>query len=469
MNGDIARLEAGYRAGRRTPEDVVEEELERAAEAQAVLGPFRRILYARARAEARAATDRHRRGTARSPLDGVPVVVQAGMQESERRARRRPSGDGEEGLLARLRSHGAVVLAEADTAWRLAHRADVSPLRNPWAPEHAGGDGAPASVAAGVGAAALAVESCGWLRAWSARCGAVAFRPTRGALSCGGIHPLAPTLDQVAVVARHAADARLVYEALARARRPRARRRGGRLGVVPPVSLEGEAGAWAVRQAYEAALALLARDGVELVPVEPPPLPTARAAALTLWYAECLEVHRTRLAAHWADDGPAARRRLMAAAAVGGADYVRARAVRRALGDAWGPALRRAGVDALALPTAPPAAPEAAFALAGGALADTLLYTSFFDLIGAPAVTVPMGRDALGLPAGLQVAGAAGEDAAVLDWAERLEAVRGPWPLPPRRSASAVPVGSSGQGWAKVENVTVMASSVSFGPGGGPL
>ena len=62
---------------------------------------------------------------------------------------------------------------------------------------------------------------------------------------------------------------------------------------------------------------------------------------------------------------------------------------------------------------------------------DAWSYCEWFNLLGFPAVVVPMGRSAEGLPIGVQIVGRPWEEEVVLAIAARLEAESGPWQGPP--------------------------------------
>jgi amidase len=62
---------------------------------------------------------------------------------------------------------------------------------------------------------------------------------------------------------------------------------------------------------------------------------------------------------------------------------------------------------------------------------DAWSYTEFFNLLGNPAVAVPFGRSAEGLPIGAQVVGLPWQEELVLSVAARLERERGSWEKPP--------------------------------------
>lgn len=425
MSGEIFRLQELYRTGRADPREVVAEQLERARTSAGAETAFSALFAVTATAEAEAAAVRIARGAPRSVLDGVPVTVEDLLPAGDERAS--DDGPAEAEIVRRLRALGAVILGSTRLPPYGVRGAAVD---NPWAAEPTGRvGGAAATVAMGIGFASLGIDACGSLRNQAAWCGTVGLKPTQGVLSTEGAVPLVPTLDHIALLSRRVDDAGAVVAALSGASRRAARPRPAplRIGVVLP-----EATCPDVRWRCQEVLALLAREEAEIVPIEGLPLGAAAAAAITLLYAEAVEMHQTRLAPKWQVYGPAVRRRVLVGAAVGAADYVRARAVRAALRATWPGLLGDVGVDLVATPTVPSGAPpEGWFPLGAADLAAAVLSTSPFDLMGVPAVTVPIGSDATGLPVGLQIAGIAGQDERVLTAAARVEAVRGSWPAPP--------------------------------------
>ncbi len=62
---------------------------------------------------------------------------------------------------------------------------------------------------------------------------------------------------------------------------------------------------------------------------------------------------------------------------------------------------------------------------------DAWSYCEWFNLLGFPALVVPMGRSAEGLPIGVQIVGRPWEEELILAVAAQLEAQRGPWQAPP--------------------------------------
>ena len=443
VNGGIARLHALYLSGERSPVEVAEDHLALAADVGARLNAFTLIAGDQARAEARASAERYGRGEALSALDGVPVSVKdnmhvaglgttCGSAAADRRPARRDAA-----VVARLRALGAVIIGKTNLleyAFGVVHP-DFGPVHNPWDLDRSAAgssSGSAAAVAAGIGLAAVGTDTAGSVRWPAALCGTIGLKPTYGSLPVAGVVPLAPTLDHVGLLARTVEDTRLLYDALCERRSASVGSRPLRLGVVDLGRV-----APAVAAATADVLARLGREGVELVPLSPFPWREGDAAALALIAAEALEVHARRLGEHWPAYSPAMRTGLVAGAVVSGADYVRALRLRESLRARWRDLLREEAVDAAIGPTLPCTAPpegdpwpaeEAADGVAIGA------YTSVYALLGVPAISVPVALDPDGLPIGVQVAAAEGEDGTALVVAYRIEAGRGPWPWPPHGS-----------------------------------
>ncbi|MFN3616144.1 MAG: amidase family protein, partial [Rubrimonas sp.] len=118
------------------------------------------------------------------------------------------------------------------------------------------------------------------------------------------------------------------------------------------------------------------------------------------------------------------------------ADYLLAERLRRRLCERWAEVF--ATVDAVVGPTAPLTAwptGQTEVTLGGrveSALAASWRFTYPWNLVGAPAVSVPCGFDDRGLPIGLQIAAAPFDDMTALRVAAAVEAqMGGPAPKAP--------------------------------------
>jgi aspartyl-tRNA(Asn)/glutamyl-tRNA(Gln) amidotransferase subunit A len=178
--------------------------------------------------------------------------------------------------------------------------------------------------------------------------------------------------------------------------------------------------------------ARLGAEGVEIVPCRPFPWQEAAAAAAVVIAAEALEIHRSRLGERWPGYSRALRARVLAGAGLSGADYVRALRLREELRATWRRLLRADAVDAVLGPTLPHTAPVEGEAAAVPVDPDVhVVPLSVHALLGIPAISVPVALDREGLPIGVQVAAAEGDDGLVLDVAGRIESGRERWRVPP--------------------------------------
>jgi Asp-tRNA(Asn)/Glu-tRNA(Gln) amidotransferase A subunit family amidase len=254
----------------------------------------------------------------------------------------------------------------------------------------------------------------------------VGLKPTHGRVSLAGIHPLCQTLDHCGPMARSVRDCALALEVLAGAspRDPRTAPvpveryrdalssgvRGVRIGVAERYFFEHTAPD--VAAGVRAALEALAEAGAELVEFDIgwPPDQDFRDGRFYL-----AEMAAT-LVDHWpqrADEmGPEVQRDCRAAENVAAVD-VAAMSERRL---AWCADLeqrtRAAGITLIATPTqpcTPPPIGTTSLPFAGSDDVDISAVmcglTEVFDVNGWPAITVPAGTDAAGMPSGLQLAG----------------------------------------------------------------
>ena len=286
--------------------------------------------------------------------------------------------------------------------------------RNPWSLRRVPGGssgGSGAAVAAGMVPFALGSDTSGSIRIPAVLCGVVGFRPTHGVVPLDGVVPLAPSFDTVGVIAWEVDEIVRVFEVLSEgtiSATPRADLAGLRVGVPrrfdPPVGVDQSD---AVRTAAECAAVL----GATVVPVD---LPTFAEVdqAIEFQRAEMIDVH-TRVLATWPAQadllGESLRNRLGPLVERGADREAGARAM-RTVRDAVG----RLEVDLVISPVASSTPSQVADPEAGGFRDATLRCNHLQSVLGAPAIGFPVGLDSEGLPVGVQLWGAAGNDSLVL-------------------------------------------------------
>jgi aspartyl-tRNA(Asn)/glutamyl-tRNA(Gln) amidotransferase subunit A len=160
----------------------------------------------------------------------------------------------------------------------------------------------------------------------------------------------------------------------------------------------------AVAPAFEAAVAALEALGATVVEVVLPHVAETATAAMITCVAESLAYHRNDLRDRAGDYARSNRSMYALGALFSGADYVQSQRMRRVTQRAL--AALFAHVDAIVMPAASCVAPSYDSLLASEVM-DVLkgVHTMYWDAVGNPALVVPMGFNAGGLPLSLQIAG----------------------------------------------------------------
>jgi aspartyl-tRNA(Asn)/glutamyl-tRNA(Gln) amidotransferase subunit A len=352
--------------------------------------------------------------------------------------------------VGRLRAAGAVLLGKTTTS-EFGHKAVTeSPLfgvtKNPWNLERTPGGssgGAAAAVASGCGPIALGTDGGGSVRIPAAFCGLVGLKPSYGRVPLGAGFPGWDHVSHVGPLARTVRDAAAVLDTIAGADdrdRESLPREAGTYVDACDGDIKGLNLAWTPDLGYARVdpevLALTGDAAAEFealgchVEVVNPGWENPEEAFATLIAAQFY--------AAWSDELPAAEARLdptlvklvRRGGAVTARDYLRARARVAAYWEEVRAFLER--FDFLLTPTTA----VGPFAAAGpppreidGESVSVLGWMPFtypFNLTGQPAVSVPAGVTADGLPVGLQIVGRRHADRTVLAAAAAYEAAR-PW------------------------------------------
>ena len=172
--------------------------------------------------QARAADQALREGRALGRLHGIPVGVKDIFDTKDMptedgtvlHAGRRPMEDAT--AVARLREAGAIILGKTVTT-ELAVFAPAK-TRNPHDPERTPGgssSGSAAAVAAGMVPLAIGTQTNGSMIRPAAFCGVYGYKPTFGLISRHRVLQQSRPLDQIGVFARTIEDAALITEAIA--------------------------------------------------------------------------------------------------------------------------------------------------------------------------------------------------------------------------------------------------------------
>jgi aspartyl-tRNA(Asn)/glutamyl-tRNA(Gln) amidotransferase subunit A len=434
----VGDLLAAYAAGRTDPVAVLA-----ALRARMEAHPTGRdaVLAPIAEAEAMAADSaaRIRAGRAR-PLEGIPfgvkdIIDAAGapvtcgsLQTGDRVA----AADAT--IVARLRENGAIpvaMLATTEFACGSAHNPRYGAVRNPWdRTRWTGGSstGSGATLAARMLPLALGTDTGGSIRIPAAWCGITGLKPTRGLVPRTGVAPLSWTLDHIGPMARSADDLALVMPLIAgpdgqdpmaaghyAGERWRTDLGGLRIGVPGGWFLELQDEA--VLAAWRAALAVFETLGAQLVPVDLGDLGQAHTDGYLVMMCELASLQEPDLDRIEAYD-PGTRARIEQGLRFSATDYLRALRRRPLVMERVARAM--ASVDVLVTPGvgSEAASLEDMTVTVNGERHPLQLVlphnTMIFDYTGLPALMLPAGQGASGLPVAIQIVGKPYDDALCL-------------------------------------------------------
>lgn len=454
---ELTALELGekLRSGEVTRQEAVEISRARIHAAQPVNNAFITVTESPAPAAERAA----------SPLAGVPMAYKDNICTKGVRTTcaSKILGDFtpcyDATAVERLRAAGAVSLGKLNMdEFAMGSTSETSylgPVKNPWDLTRAAGGssgGAAAAVAAGEVWYAIGSDTGGSIRQPAAYCGVTGMKPTYGTVSRYGLIAYASSLDQMGPIARSAADCAAVLDVMmgkdARDSTSLDAPAGGLLASLTgdlrgkkiglPVDCFGDGLDPEVRSAVLAAAEVLKARGATVEEVSLPVMEYVVPAYYIIacaeassnlsrfdgvkygWRAEGYEdlgelYTKTRTQGF----GTEVKRRILLGTFVLSSGYYdayykKALQTKAVIKAAFDKAFEQ--YDLLLTPVAPTTAPRL-----GESLTDPLkmylsdIYTVSVNLAGLPALSMPCGFDAKGMPIGAQLIGPALGDGAVLN------------------------------------------------------
>jgi len=448
--GEQARLVAARAV---SPVELVEHALARIAAVNPALNCFCDVWHDDALDTARAAADAVARGDALGPLHGVPVAVKDTTPIAGHRttlgsvAFEHWVPDHDAAIVRSLRRAGAIVVGKTTTP-ELAHTLITdSPLlgttRNPWGTERTPGGssgGSAAAVAAGCVALAEGSDMGGSVRIPAAWSGVVGLKPSLGRIPMDVLPGMFDTISHHGPLAACVDDARLFLQATQGPDDADIMSIGGPLDLSQPVTgdardlrvaLSVDLGCWAVDPAIERAVRdaaeALADRGAVVEEVSVAFTPADEDVWMLLWgvfmagyYGDLLDTHRDRMSPRVVELIEDGQRR-------SAVDVKRTEIARADLWRRLAPVFR--DHDVLLCPTmalgplpaasadrpVPPEVDDGRFHAHD--------MTGVFNLVSpCPAISVPCGRDADGMPIGAQLVAGRWRDDVALRAAAALEA-----------------------------------------------
>jgi aspartyl-tRNA(Asn)/glutamyl-tRNA(Gln) amidotransferase subunit A len=370
-------------------------------------------------------------GIDKGPYQGIPIGIKDILAVAEGRTTANSLildpewGAGKEGpVVRRLKEAGAVITGKLTTSEFAIGSPDSSkPFatpRNPWNLDRSPGGssaGTGNGVASGLIMAGIGTDTGGSIRIPAAWNGVTGLMPTFGRVPKSGCVPLGYSLDHIGPLARSARDCAAMLNIIAGyhpsdescADRPVDDYVGALTGDLSGVRIGiertnhfPESSDPALRGCFDAAVAVLAELGADIVEVTLPLYNEVTTALWVMMSAEALAYHHNDLGGRWEDYYALTRANVSRGALASGADYVQAARVRRVAQQKLAELFT--GVDLIVAPTSATGAisHEAMLGRRLGNFFKTV-FTGYWDAVGNPALVVPMGFTDDGLPLSLQL------------------------------------------------------------------
>jgi aspartyl-tRNA(Asn)/glutamyl-tRNA(Gln) amidotransferase subunit A len=413
--------------------ELVEEAIASAGK-HADLNAFITLTADEARAQARTLDRDLREGRDRGPLHGIPIAHKdlyftRGIRTtngSKLFAGFVPEYDA--AVVAKLQDAGAVMLGKLnmhELAYGITSgNPHFGPVRNPHDREcipggSSGGSGV--AVANGTVFCGTGSDTGGSIRIPASYCGTIGLKPTFGRVSRHGCFPLGLSLDHMGPLTRTVDDAAIILNVIAGRdandeatvyhrsedfRPKEANVRGLRIGA--PQNFYTERLHPDVAAAFDRAVETAAGRGAHVVPVTVPAPLDLIAVSRAILLAEATAVLSPYL--HRREDfGQDVLALMDQGRLLPAPEYVNAQRVRRQLMREYARMFR--DIDVLFTPTTPLPAPRIGqkTVMLGGSEEDTRLASTRLvrgiNALGLPAISMPCGSSAEGLPIGLQIVG----------------------------------------------------------------
>ena len=418
----ILQAGAALRSRRVSCQELTARCLDQIAKLNTRLNAFITITGESARARAQELDRELAGGRDRGPLHGIPIahkdlIATRGVRTtsgSKLFADYIPDFDAQ--VVEKLDAAGAVMLGKTglhELAYGItSDNPHFGTIRNPRNPDYIPGGssgGAGVAVATGMALMATGTDTGGSIRIPASYCGVVGIKPTYGLVSVAGVRPLGFSLDHIGPLTATVSDARVSLHAMADASKLRPAPSGLReIRVGLPQNYYFDQVAPEVREAVQRAAKRAEESGARVIPVRVPDIDAISAASLVILLSEAAALYEPYLDRQ-NEIGVDVRALLYQGRLVPATDYVNAQRLRKVLADDFRALFR--GIDCLIMPATPITAPRIGqrdIEIEGEMLDTRLVTTRFaraFNALGFPALAMPCGETAEGMPIGLQMVG----------------------------------------------------------------
>lgn len=435
----ISEAGQALRARRISSVELTDRCLDNIAKLNPRLNAFITVTEESARARAQALDRELANGVDRGPLHGIPIahkdlIYTKGVRTtSGSKIFRDLVPDADAPIVERLEGAGAVMVGKTglhELAYGItSDNPHFGTIRNPRDPARTPGGssgGSGAAVASEMAFMATGTDTGGSIRIPASFCGVVGLKPTYGLVDRSGIQPLGLSLDHAGPLTRTIADAGRALEAMlegeAHLRPAPASYKYIRIGL--PENFYFTQVSSEVRDAVQKTAQTAERLGARVIPVKVPDIDALNDVGRIILLAEASAIHE-RFLSRREDFGADVLALLDQGRLVPATDYVNAQRIRKMLVEEFHALF--SGIDCLFTPTTPTTAP-----LIGqqqveldGQMMDTRLATTRpvrgINVLGFPALSMPCGNSAEGLPIGLQIIGRPFEEHWLLALGEELE------------------------------------------------
>jgi aspartyl-tRNA(Asn)/glutamyl-tRNA(Gln) amidotransferase subunit A len=438
----ILSVAAELQANQRSPVELTESALAQIAARDGELNAFQLVLAEAAMADAQRTEAEIAAGHYIGPLHGIPVAVKdlLDLAGTPTTAGSSFYGGGtpastDATAVARLRAAGAIIIGKtrlSEFAYspgsNNAHYGATGNPHNPTRDTGGSSSGSAAATAAGMAYAALGTDTGCSIRIPAAFCGLVGLKPTWGRTSLAGGVTLSWSLDHLGPLARSVADAALLLSVLAGPDPADGRTlrnappfvigdlsgdvRGLRVGILTDDGSGKPLADAEQMAAVERGATALKAAGAHVQEIALPELDGLRVVGGAILGLEAAAFHLPWLRTRIDDYGEFMRQRVLAAFAYEAGTFVRAQQARAALRRQISE--RFAAIDILLSPIHPGPIPERGVPATNGLAIP-------FNCLGWPALTMPVGVAADGMPLALQIVGRPWEEATVLRAAAAVE------------------------------------------------